>query len=345
MSTTDSADRVLGLRPGELVRVRSAAEIIGTLDERGTLDGLPFMPEMVQYCRRTFSVHKRADKTCGHSFVWLRRVHNAVHLSDVRCDGAAHGGCQAACLMYWKEAWLERVALNGTLPSPQLTAGSNGTSTAPKFAAQEDTFVRDTLLPMTTSRPSSSSDPVYRCQVTELPRASTQLHVWCFDQYPRDVRNWGLLKVLRGLAIEAFNRFQTRSRQFLPQRMLIRGGAHYPFLIPRSEDTAPVSAAHLDLQPGDLVRIKSKEEILATLDSANKHRGLSFDVEMLKYCGRTARVRGRVERLIDEKTGEMITIRRDCVILDGVVCTGDYHGCCTRSVFPYWREIWLEKIA
>jgi hypothetical protein len=311
------------------VRVRRPGEIFLTLDDRGMLDALPFMPEMLQYCGRTFSVFKRADKTCGHSFTWLRRVHDAVHLSGVRCDGAAHGGCQAACLTYWKEAWLERVE-------------SSGASEPPRLATEEEAFVTDTLLPATTNG-GSPPEPVYRCQVTQLPRASTQLRAWHLGQYARDVRNWGLAKVIRSLLIDVFNRFQSLSRRCLPRALRIRDGQHYPFLTGgRSGNGIP--PARLDLQPGDLVRIKSREEIVATLDDANKDRGLSFDVEMLKYCGRTARVRGRVERLLDEKTGRMINIRRDCIILDGVVCAADYHQCCTRSVFPYWRESWLEKI-
>src|SRR4051794_17968284 len=30
-------------------------------------------------------------------------------LNYLRCDGSAHGGCQAGCRLYWKEAWLRRV--------------------------------------------------------------------------------------------------------------------------------------------------------------------------------------------------------------------------------------------
>ena len=30
----------------------------------------------------------------------------AVHLGGTRCDGSAHGGCQAGCLLFWKEEWL-----------------------------------------------------------------------------------------------------------------------------------------------------------------------------------------------------------------------------------------------
>ena len=41
------------------------------------------------------------------------------------------------------------------------------------------------------------------------------------------------------------------------------------------------------VQPGELVRVKSLEEIVATLDtSTTANRGMSFDGEMVRYCGR-----------------------------------------------------------
>jgi len=33
----------------------------------------------------------------------------AVHLDDLRCDGSAHGDCQASCLLFWHTAWLTPV--------------------------------------------------------------------------------------------------------------------------------------------------------------------------------------------------------------------------------------------
>jgi hypothetical protein len=107
-----TAGNTLRLRPGELVRVRSAADIMATLDAGGRLDALPFMPEMLSCCGKQFRVYKRADKSCdtvGTSPTHALRMTNTVHLEGVRCSGAAHGGCQAACLVFWKEAWLERV--------------------------------------------------------------------------------------------------------------------------------------------------------------------------------------------------------------------------------------------
>jgi hypothetical protein len=37
------------------------------------------------------------------------------------------------------------------------------------------------------------------------------------------------------------------------------------------------------------VRVKSYEEILATLDTAGSNRGLSFDAELVPYCGKVSR--------------------------------------------------------
>src|SRR5438552_13185233 len=97
-------------RAGDWVEVRSKEEILATLDKDGRLEQLPFMPQLFQYCGQRFKVIKRADKSCdtvsGH-YVG-RRMTNAVHLEH-RCDGQAYGGCQAGCLIYWKEAWLKPV--------------------------------------------------------------------------------------------------------------------------------------------------------------------------------------------------------------------------------------------
>ena len=78
----------------------------------------------------------------------------------------------------------------------------------------------------------------------------------------------------------------------------------------------------LGLQPGERVRVKRKEEIVATLDANNANRGMSFDGEMLRYCGQEARVLRRVERIIDEKTGRMLRFKNPCIVLDDVTCTG-----------------------
>jgi hypothetical protein len=73
-----------------------------------------------------------------------------------------------------------------------------------------------------------------------------------------------------------------------------------------------------------------------------------FDGEMMPFCGGTYRVRGRVETFIDEKTGYMKSMKTPAVILDGVFCRSRYSNhrmFCPRSIFSWWREIWLERVS
>ena len=55
---------VCSMRSGDVVRLRQPAEILATLDDQGTLDGVPFMPEMLQYFGRRFTVSTRVEKIC-----------------------------------------------------------------------------------------------------------------------------------------------------------------------------------------------------------------------------------------------------------------------------------------
>ena len=154
---TDSATTVSakGLRVGDLVEVRSAEEIMATLDERGELENLPFMPEMLKFCGQRLTVDKVAHKLCDTiNGSGLHKMENAVHLTGSRCDGTAHGGCQTACLLYWKEAWLKRVEPDA--PS-SATAGRIDLS----------------LLEINTRKePGPDGEPRYSCQATELLRAA-----------------------------------------------------------------------------------------------------------------------------------------------------------------------------
>ena len=51
-----------------------------------------------------------------------RRLYDTVHLEGLRCTGQSHGGCQAQCFLFWKEAWLKRVKEGdaNSRPSPSI---------------------------------------------------------------------------------------------------------------------------------------------------------------------------------------------------------------------------------
>ena len=85
------------LRPGDIVELRPPSEILATLDSSGCLAGLPFMPEMIQYFGRRFTVSKRAEKICDTICpIGQRRMRDTVYLDDLRCDGTGPGRCEAA---------------------------------------------------------------------------------------------------------------------------------------------------------------------------------------------------------------------------------------------------------
>jgi hypothetical protein len=105
--------------------------------------------------------------------------------------------------------------------------------------------------------------------------------------------------------------------------------------------------APLNLQPGEWVKVRSREEIAPTLNAAGYNRGLWFDREMMAYCGGTFRVRRRIQRFIDDRYSKMVELKSDCVTLEGVVCTGELSSrrwFCPRAAYPYWRECWLQRV-
>jgi hypothetical protein len=328
MSVAEASPDAKRFRAGDWVEVRPAEEILAAVDEHGRLDGLPFMPEMLQFCGRRFRVQSRAHKTCDTAIAsGFRQMESAVHLKDIRCDGSSHGGCQAACLLFWKNAWLRPA--DGPAELPEETD-------APEAAAL--------LLRATTASDTEAGEPRFSCQATELRAATSALRWWDVRQYAQDLgsRNVGGGRFARGFLIILLNKFQAANRRFLPRVAPIKGGRRYPFVTGALRGRTP--AESLNLQPGELVRVKSKEAIEQTLDQHNRNRGLLFDGVMSKYCGQTARVRARVTKIVNEDTGTMTHFKTEAIMLEGMVCTGDYMQFCPRNIYDYWREIWLERV-
>jgi hypothetical protein len=340
----------LNLHAGELVEVRSREEILATLDHNGTLASMPFMPEMLQFCGKRFRVFKRADKTCDNIKAWsIRRVKDAVHLAGVRCDGASHGNCDAGCLIFWNEAWLKK-ADSDFLDESQVAKTAPVSAEVPSADLLRTGCTEQQLLEAVhRADPSAPVDSLYTCQATQLLEFTSPLPWWDVRQYIRDVRSGNLrsgmgdsksevfletilsfVEILRGFIITLFNKLQG-----------LRKGVQYP----RIEGTAEsMPAVELNLQPGEFVEVRSKNEILATLNHRHRNRGLLFDSEMVRYCGGTYRVHKRVNQIVDERTGKMISMKSPCIILEGVACVSEYHRWCPRAIYHYWREAWLRRV-
>jgi hypothetical protein len=296
---------------GEMVEVKSAAEIAATLDAAGKLDGMPFMPEMLAFCGRRLRVSRRADKTCVEGFYGMRRLGGAVLLEEARCDGAAHGGCQRNCMMFWREEWLRPAVEGEAIVVADLRA---------------ETQARRTL-----SKLPTGEDGRYVCQSTALGRITKPQSKWDVGHLVTDLRRGELAPVDFVLMV---------GRTLINRLRGLAGLADLGALIGQGDGKAK---ATLDLRPGEWVRIRSAAEITATLDADGRNLGLSFEPEMTRYVGGTYQVDFPVRSIILEETGEMARLNRT-VALKGLACKGVCAKNCPRANTLYWREAWLERV-
>jgi hypothetical protein len=306
---------------GQRVLVRSADEILCTLDDNGTLDGLPFMPEMLNWCGKLFRVQRRVDKTCvdGDS---IRRfpADDVVVLDGPRCDGSSHDGCKHGCRIYWKQAWLRPVVSDDVRVEP--------------INAEFDKLRARLKV--------KSDERHYFCQSTELYKSTE-----AFPAGERFRRARIMLKEIRNGDLGMLQALQLYA-VYLWQKMLRRLGCDNWLRGPHKR--TPMQS--LNLRPGELVRVKSRAQIVQTLDHKMSNRGMALCYEMVRCCGREAEVRYRVDRLINERTGVMreiadtvtLSSMRGCGSLGEECLCYSEPGDCPRGELMYWREIWLERV-
>lgn len=295
--------------PGEVVEVRPWDDIRRTLDASGRTAGLPFMPEMLRHCGGRFRVWRRVEKTCVEGDR-IRRLEHAVYLEDLRCDGSGHDGCEKECRILWHEAWLRPAGHGEAAQAPGEQAPTAGAFPFPVRLGQGR----------------------YLCQSTLLLDATRALAKLDPRQYVRDLRD-GTWRP-REMAWFFWRAFAYRVRAVLAG--LPPAGL--------SGTASRTESEGLGLRPGELVEVKDREEIAATLDRRGRNRGLEFTAYMLPFIGRRFAVRRPVRRIILETTGEMRELRHT-VTLEQVTCDGCVRwGGCPRDVFHLWREAWLRRV-
>lgn len=98
------------------------------------------------------------------------------------------------------------------------------------------------------------------------------------------------------------------------------------------------------LQAGDWARVRSQEDIEATLNHWKQLKGCTFMQEQIQYCGTIHKVQKRMKQFVDERDLRVKKVS-GIILLEGVMCQGtaDF-GSCDRSCLYFWREEWLEKI-
>lgn len=296
------------LMVGDWVEVRSLAEIKSTLNASGHLDALPFMPEMARYCGAQARVFRCLDKVYDYGkSKRMRQMDRCVLLVGLHCDGSAHGGCQAGCSLIWKTEWLRRAA---SLPESALPLAANAS-------------VKAHL------RGESEQATVYECQFTQLSACSRPLSAWSIGKELRPLAsdNFTPRAMLIGWATRLFNAVQGW-----------RGGATFPAL-PRAGTQPPETS----IEPGCTIRVRAADVIASTLSAQNKNRGLWFDRDMLKHCGKIYQVDRRIDRIIDVSSGRLIAMKTPCFVLRGVQYSGEFQSFGPQHEDLYWRSIWLER--
>lgn len=297
------------LRPGDIVTVKSLAEIRSTLDTDSALYGLPFMPEMDAYCGRTFRVHRRVDKIYDMRHkTGMRRMSDVVSLNAVRCNGAYHNDCQAACQILWKDDWLRR------LPASAL---------------------EDTCLP-TDAVMVSDADKVepdsYVCQMTRLWEASQPMSRIDIRQDLRPLL-WGNVTPGAYLFVVLTRLFNTFQR--------LRGGLEFPIMPYRSKGNPSAQVPQQSLAVGQSVMVQDRANISQTLING-RTKGLWYDRDMVRFCGNASVVQQRVDHIIHEATGKMVNMKTPSWILRDMTATGEFHRLCPQHEHIYWREAWLR---
>lgn len=333
------------LRTGDVVEVRSKEEILAMLGPDGTLDRLPFMPEMLQYCGKRFRVSSVAHKTCDSATrVMGRRMYDTVFLENLRCDGSAHGGCQARCLLFWKTQWLKRVS-----DGPEA---KDGLPRTPRWARKAP--CSEQQLNGSTSVQTPTGEARYFCQATEHWAASEPLPPLALSHFVADfrTRNAKPGKILKIVTLHLIWRLRELplgwrvSRWIYDRAHRLLMGRPNPFREGTIPEGAPTPTERLDLKPGEWVEVKSHDEIVRTITPDLANRGMKFNVEMTPACGKRFQVAQRIDRIIDEHTGRMLTFKNPCITLEGFYCGGlytHYSLLCPRRIPPYFREIWLRR--
>ena len=301
---------------GDEVEILPLAEILATLDERGTLGGIPFQAEMAKFCGRRGRVFRCVDKIYDYGRTkGMRELNDCVLVSGLRCDGAQHGGCQALCYLMWKTSWLRRVDA-GTSPRAATAPRQDPAAGGVAGAAHNGDF-----------------NGRYQCQFTELHAASLPLPAWSVaaELRPLSSGNITVGTFVVGLGTRAFTYVQD-----------LRGGISYPPAPPPAGEgpAGPVEA----LAAGDLVRVRPMAEIARTLNRNSRNKGLWFDRDMIKHCGTTHRVLARVDRIIDDANGEMRQMKTPCIMLAGVDYSGEFLRFNAQHDYFFWREAWLERL-
>lgn len=129
----------------------------------------------------------------------------------------------------------------------------------------------------------------------------------------------------------------------VPWNYYVKRGLKYLYHATHTQKEAAVSIVS-EFRVGDIVKVRSWDEIQATLDPFKELKGCAFLPEMKQYCSTNQRVLQVMERFLDERDYKVKKVR-GVVLLEGIICRGTpVFGRCDRCCHLFWRVEWLEKV-
>jgi hypothetical protein len=191
---------------------------------------------------------------------------------------------------------------------------------------------KEALLPRPVKQPVTEAGgaDLAGCQLPSVPRLST-----------------GVAESTEQSPIRRLKRMLAVPWNYYVKRWLKRSYA----TVARLQEGTSMQKVSMDFAPavpfkiGDLVRVRSREEINSTLDPFKELRGCAFLPDMYQYCGTQQRVFKSMQRFMDERDYKMKKVH-GVILLENVICGGTpTFGACDRCCFLFWREEWLERIA
>ncbi len=314
MASIDSKQRLANaakdyFRIGARVRIKSATDILATLNDEGSCEGLSFMPQMVGLCGQEATLVRWVTSSCvpTRDGVVFGGIKDAVLLDVKRCDGEAFGGCQLGCSTIWKTHWLTTDIVSSVESSFDNEAN---------VEALHELSLRNSRI-----------DGRANCQATQLVKISTSNDGARLQHYRQEMNlnRVSVSTIASSLCGGLLARVSGRSANVVGT-------------------LARTPVTDLNLQPGDRVRVKSKAEIVQTLDTKGCNRGLWFDPLMLRYCDQELTVTNRIRVLVDETDGRIRTLKTPSVVLDDLRCDSTQRRFCSRLLHLFWRECWLQRV-
>src|SRR5688500_4173140 len=99
-----------------------------------------------------------------------------------------------------------------------------------------------------------------------------------------------------------------------------------------------------EFRVGDLVEVRSKDEILRTLDKNGRFEQVPFMPQMFEYCGKRFRVSKRAHKFCDTANSTGARQINNVVHLEDLRCSGrDYDGCQSACLL-YFKDVWLKPV-